>query len=172
MKNPPLVALAFLASPALFILTGQLTRPTTKQENFYSNQHVIKNQDTEKNYTTTPSTKKPSDQPNIITINYNPVFDPRTPYSPAGLKTQLLQISFDPQDDYWGLPRTEGVDDVAAFCTACHSLEIVMQQRITPKRWQYTLNWMIEKQGMAKLDPETYQLIYAYLTRHFSNESQ
>lgn len=77
---------------------------------------------------------------------------------------------FNPDDDYWGLPRSEGVETVAGLCGACHSLAIVMQQRQTEDGWNYLFDWMIEKQGMAKPDPEMRAEIIAYLSREFAGE--
>ncbi len=77
---------------------------------------------------------------------------------------------FNPADDYWGLPRSEGVETVAALCGACHSLAIVMQQRQTDDGWNYLFDWMIEKQGMAPPDPEMRAEIIAYLSREFASE--
>jgi hypothetical protein len=77
--------------------------------------------------------------------------------------------SFDANDDYWGLPRTEGYEEVAAYCSACHSLAIVMQQHVTPERWEYLLKWMVEKQGMPALDPNEHALVKAYLIKNFSS---
>lgn len=101
-------------------------------------------------------------------IDYAPAFDPRTPYMRPNY-SQRTPSQFDPNDDYWGLPRTDGVELVAGLCSSCHSLEIVMQQRMTPDRWAYTLTWMSESQGMAQLDEETRGQIYEYLITHFSN---
>ncbi|MHA7872958.1 MAG: hypothetical protein ACX939_11465 [Hyphococcus sp.] len=75
--------------------------------------------------------------------------------------------SFDPADDYAGLPRSPGVDTVAGLCGACHSLSIVMQQRQDAAGWTYLLNWMVEKQGMPEPAPETRREIIDYLTREF-----
>lgn len=77
---------------------------------------------------------------------------------------------FNPDDDYWGLPHSEGFETVAALCGACHSLAIVMQQRQTEAGWNYLFDWMIEKQGMAEPDPEMRAEIIAYLSREFANE--
>lgn len=76
-------------------------------------------------------------------------------------------IRFDPTDDYWGLPRSDGVDLVAGYCGACHSLAIVMQQRQSAGGWNYLLNWMEEKQGMAPLASDDRAAILTYLTREF-----
>ncbi|PCI59799.1 MAG: hypothetical protein COB37_10920 [Kordiimonadales bacterium] len=79
---------------------------------------------------------------------------------------------FDANDDYWGLPRTPGYEEVATYCASCHSLAIVMQQHVTPERWQYLLTWMLEKQNMPPLDPEEHALVLKYLTTNFSSGSK
>jgi len=75
--------------------------------------------------------------------------------------------AFDPTDDYWGLPRSAGYEDVYYACSGCHSLRLVMQQRSTPERWDYLLDWMVESQGMAPLPPEERDLVHAYLSSQF-----
>ncbi len=74
---------------------------------------------------------------------------------------------FDPADDYWGLPRTEGYEQVDLNCTACHSLRIVMQQHQTEERWDYLLTWMVEEQGMYPMPEDERALVLAYLLEHF-----
>ncbi|MEM8988600.1 MAG: hypothetical protein AAGC95_17965 [Pseudomonadota bacterium] len=76
---------------------------------------------------------------------------------------------FDAKDDYWGLPRTEGYALVDVYCTGCHSLQIVMQQRGAPERWVYLLEWMVEDQNMPPLAPEDETVVLAYLSRHFGD---
>ena len=79
---------------------------------------------------------------------------------------------FDAADDYWGLPRTSGYEEVAGNCSGCHSLQIVMQQHVTTERWGYLLKWMVEKQGMMAMEPEDEVLVRAYLNTHFSSGSE
>lgn len=74
---------------------------------------------------------------------------------------------FDPDDEYWGLPRTGAYDLVDLSCSSCHTLQIVMQQRATPERWNYMLDWMVEKQGMAVLPEDERAAILEYLSTHF-----
>lgn len=74
---------------------------------------------------------------------------------------------FDPDDDYSGLPKSEGYDLVAANCGACHSLGIVMQQRASVARWSELIDWMVEKQGMAELGAEDEKIIEDYLSTNF-----
>lgn len=76
---------------------------------------------------------------------------------------------FDPADDYWGLPRTEGYDLIDAYCTACHTLQIVMQQSATPERWDYMLDWMVREQGMAPMIDGDRDIVLKYLVETFGN---
>ena len=89
-------------------------------------------------------------------------------YEVAAISNSL----FDPTDDFWGLPRdTKGSYElVDAYCTACHSLSIVMQQRATPDRWKELLIWMEEKQGMSKISSEDEVLILEYVGNYFSTK--
>ncbi|WP_372424646.1 hypothetical protein [Salinarimonas chemoclinalis] len=72
--------------------------------------------------------------------------------------------------DFADLPDTPGMEDTYYLCSACHSLDIVTQQRLTDARWDYTWTWMVEQQGMAEMDDETKETILSYLKRHFSSE--
>jgi hypothetical protein len=74
---------------------------------------------------------------------------------------------FDPADDYWGLPRTDGYMLVDQNCTACHSIRIVMQQHQTEERWDYLLTWMVQDQGMWEMPAEERASVLAYLVEHF-----
>lgn len=88
----------------------------------------------------------------------------------APVRSDAARPRFDPQDMYWGLPRTPGHDMVAAWCGGCHSLSLVMQQEASPERWRHVLTWMTEKQGMPPLSAEEEAAILAYLARHFGVE--
>ena len=85
----------------------------------------------------------------------------------ADLQGNRPESSFDPNDDYWGLPRSTGYEEVATYCSGCHSLEIVMQQQQSEKGWRELLVWMTEKQGMAVLEAEVETTIVDYLAREF-----
>ncbi len=106
-----------------------------------------------------------SPPPPIIQINYAPAYAALDPL----LNNAIADAAslFDPGDDYWGLPRSQGYEETAAYCTACHSLRIVMQQRQTRDGWDYLLTWMRDKQGMAEPFPEDRELLLDYLTREF-----
>ena len=74
---------------------------------------------------------------------------------------------FNPADDYNGLPRDGAYELVDAYCTACHSIRIVMQQHATTERWDSLLTWMRTEQGMPELEPDERRDILAYLEKHF-----
>ena len=80
------------------------------------------------------------------------------------------------QDDYAALPEGEDKDLVYSVCSGCHSIKLVMQQGMSRKKWDSTLDWMYEQQGMAPLQPDIEQQVLDYLAEHYSvekrNESQ
>ena len=97
-------------------------------------------------------------------VDFTPVFNALDPSFDIA---ETTSASFDPNDDYFGLPRTEGYETVYGLCGACHSLRIVMQQHATLERWSELLLWMTEKQGMPQLSDEDEALVAAYLAEHF-----
>ena len=100
-------------------------------------------------------------------IDFAPAYAALNPY--ADVSASTVATTFDPNDDYWGLPRSEGYETVAAYCSVCHTLQIVMQQRQARDGWDYLLTWMAEKQGMAEPPAETRAEILNYLSREFSD---
>ena len=67
-------------------------------------------------------------------------------------------------DDHFGdLPAGPGREAVADFCAACHSLRLVVQQRVTRDDWDETLVWMAEEQGIPRLDPDERKRVLDYL---------
>lgn len=74
---------------------------------------------------------------------------------------------FDAGDDYFGLPRSEGHELVSGMCGACHSLQLVMQQRGDEQRWDGLITQMVRQHAMAAPEPEDRALIARYLARHF-----
>lgn len=75
-----------------------------------------------------------------------------------------------PSDAFGGLPDAPGAEATYYQCVACHSTEIIKQQRLSDARWEYLWGWMIEEQGMPEADPETKAEILGYLTTYFSSE--
>lgn len=72
--------------------------------------------------------------------------------------------------DFGNMPDTAGVEETYYTCSACHSMAIIKQQRLSDARWDYLWDWMVEEQGMFEPDMETKEVILSYLTTHFSSE--
>ena len=72
--------------------------------------------------------------------------------------------------EFDGLPNGPGAEETYYQCVACHSTEIIKQQRITDLRWDELWTWMVEEQGMVEPDEETRQVILSYLKENFSSE--
>ena len=75
-----------------------------------------------------------------------------------------------PWADY---PEGEGQQITYALCSGCHSFELVAQQGMSRERWDETLHWMTEKQGMGALHEDIRNQILDYLTQAFpENQAQ
>ena len=70
-----------------------------------------------------------------------------------------------------GLPEDVGRDEVEAYCGACHSLRLVVQQGLSRPAWEETLQWMVDEQEMEPLEAEDYKLVLDYLSKHISIEA-
>jgi hypothetical protein len=69
--------------------------------------------------------------------------------------------------DFGGLPPGEGRTETFAFCTSCHSTQIIMQQGMSRKKWDETLTWMVEEQGMQPMPPDLRETVLDYLAAQF-----
>lgn len=67
------------------------------------------------------------------------------------------------QDDLDGLPAGPGQEETYYTCSACHSIRLVTQQRLSRSRWDHLLDWMVAEQGMAELMADERALILDYL---------
>lgn len=65
-----------------------------------------------------------------------------------------------------GLAEAAGVDLVRANCQACHSLAIVRDQHLSRERWDVTITWMQQTQGLWDLPPDTRAGLLDYLSQH------
>lgn len=98
---------------------------------------------------------------------YDPMARPANPMVPGG---PAPGPDAEPNPDFGNLPDTPGMEDTYYLCSACHSVAIIRQQRLSDARWDYLWTWMIEEQGMPEQDPETKETILSYLKRHFSSQ--
>lgn len=71
--------------------------------------------------------------------------------------------------EFGGLPDGPGAEETYYQCVACHSTEIIKQQRVTDQRWDELWIWMQESQGMVAPDDETKTAILGYLKQNFSS---
>lgn len=67
------------------------------------------------------------------------------------------------EEAFGGLAPHKGRETVFGICTQCHSTAIILQNRMTRERWDTTITWMQEKQGLHYLPPETRNEILDYL---------
>jgi hypothetical protein len=74
------------------------------------------------------------------------------------------------ENDWGGLPKGAGQEEVFYQCGSCHSLMLVKQQGLSRDRWEATLVWMIEEQGMSRPTDEKWALILDYLSTHFGSQ--
>lgn len=84
-----------------------------------------------------------------------PAHDPAPPPALAG--------AIDPDDVVMGLVAAPGRDTVLANCLACHSTALITQNHMTRARWDETLTWMQEKQGLWEIAPPDRAFILDYL---------
>ncbi len=65
-----------------------------------------------------------------------------------------------------GLIDDEGLMTVVAHCTACHSAQLVMQNRMNEERWNATIRWMQETQNLWDLG-DNQEIIVNYLVKNY-----
>jgi len=74
------------------------------------------------------------------------------------------QVHSDTLED---LPEGPGREAVFYTCTACHGVKIITQQGLSAERWDATIDFMVERHGMAVPPEETRREIVGYLAAHF-----
>jgi hypothetical protein len=74
------------------------------------------------------------------------------------------------QDEFQGLAEGPGQEETYFACSACHSIHLVKQQRLSPERWDKTLTLMVDKQGMPEPDPDERALILEYLVTYYGRD--
>jgi len=68
------------------------------------------------------------------------------------------------------LPQGKGKAQVEASCYACHSADMIAQQRLTEKQWTAEVEKMT-KWGAAVKDADK-PVIIAYLVKHFGPDNK
>ncbi len=108
----------------------------------------------------------------LRTLSNKPLAPPPTPSAEADkAREELSADAKESQEQDWqGLPAGPGREEVFYSCNACHSLKLVTQQGMSRERWDETLEWMVEEQGMAEIeDPVMRDRILDYLSTYFGS---
>ncbi len=71
-------------------------------------------------------------------------------------------------EDFGGLPPGPGREEVYAACAACHSIKLVVQQRLNRDFWDETLDYMVKEQAMPELEADERAVILDYLSTYLS----
>jgi Quinohemoprotein amine dehydrogenase A, alpha subunit, haem binding len=66
-------------------------------------------------------------------------------------------------EDESALPQGPHRVVVEETCTACHSAAIILQNRMSRKRWDETITWMQNEQGLMDLSAQVRKQILDYL---------
>ena len=88
-----------------------------------------------------------------------------------GLSAPAAAPRYDPQDEWHGLPEDEGREEVYYNCVACHSMGTIMQQRLSRRWWEITIERMTDEMGMPDPGEEELTVILDYLEKHFGADS-
>lgn len=65
-----------------------------------------------------------------------------------------------------GLKEGEGLMMVIAHCTACHSAQLITQNRMNKEQWNATIRWMQDTQNLWELG-ENQEVIVNYLVTNY-----
>ncbi|MBF0278702.1 MAG: cytochrome c family protein [SAR324 cluster bacterium] len=85
----------------------------------------------------------------------------------SSMNEAILEASF--FGSTW--PTGAGSMETGFVCgRICHSEALVQQQGQTREGWEEVIEWMVEEQGMEKLDDDMQDLILSYLSKHFNVE--
>jgi CxxC motif-containing protein (DUF1111 family) len=87
---------------------------------------------------------------------------------PSSQETMVAEAGIvDGKDAQTGLLAGEGLQMVKASCTACHSGQLITQNRMSRERWAATILWMQQTQGLWDLG-ENEAIILDYLAENYS----
>ena len=65
-----------------------------------------------------------------------------------------------------GLKDDDGLMTVVAHCTACHSAQLIIQNRMNKERWNATIRWMQDTQNLWDLG-DNQEVIVDYLIKNY-----
>ena len=85
----------------------------------------------------------------------------------AAASSALAQNPAPGQVPIEALPDAPGRTEVFYTCSACHSLQLVMQQRLSAARWDELISWMVTVNRMPEPAPEMRAVLVGYLAAAF-----
>lgn len=81
--------------------------------------------------------------------------------------------AFSPRDEVPEMyPSGPNREDTFYFCIACHSFQIVAQQRMSRSRWDEVLTWMTERHKMPDVQGEERDKLLDYLSSAFPESTK
>lgn len=100
----------------------------------------------------------------------------------ATLATQVVEEDDDFNEEDWdkiengihvrtGLKDAEGLMTVVSNCTSCHSAKLLTQNRMSAARWDETIKWMQETQGLWELGGNK-EIIINYLVTNYPSKKK
>jgi hypothetical protein len=88
-----------------------------------------------------------------------------------GLAAPAFAQQYDPTDEWQGLPEGEGREEVFFTCVACHSMGTIIQQRLSRRWWEITIERMVDDMGMPEPEEDELELILDYLEEHLGQDA-
>lgn len=79
-------------------------------------------------------------------------------------------LAFAAEDEFQGLPMGPGQEETFYACSACHSIKLVLQQRMTREDWDDTLKYMVKEQAMEKMEPPERKVVLDYLGKYLGRD--
>ncbi len=84
---------------------------------------------------------------------------------------ELESVAEDEQTLFHGMPADEGRLEVFGFCGSCHSIKLVLQQKLPREIWDEVLIEMVEEHEMLELNPEIRRKVLDYLEKYYGPDS-
>lgn len=81
----------------------------------------------------------------------------------AGAPLAFIPPALAERDEFQGLPKGPGQEETFYVCSACHSIKLVLQQRMNRVDWDETLDYMIAEQAMEKMEAAERKVVLDYL---------
>lgn len=88
----------------------------------------------------------------------------------AGAPLAFAPPALAEEDEFQGLPKGPGQEQTFYTCSACHSIKLVLQQRMNRVDWDETLDYMVAEQAMDKMEPTERNVVLDYLGKYLGRD--